>query len=112
MRFDAQLLGETTANDLRFRQVFFRNRDDLRPFAEFRVELLELVPNRLIVRDRVGSVDRGRLDQVKQNAGALDVSQEVVSEPDAEVRARIVSLVSATFSIGANKIFVVSGDVS
>ncbi len=31
---------------------------------------------------------------------------------DAEVRARIVSLVSATFSIGANKIFVVSGDVS
>ena len=31
---------------------------------------------------------------------------------DAEVRARIVSLVSATFSIGTNKIFVVSGNVS
>lgn len=31
---------------------------------------------------------------------------------DAEVRARIISLVSATFSIGTNKIFVASGDVS
>lgn len=31
---------------------------------------------------------------------------------NAEVRARIVSLVSATFSIGTNKIFVTSGSVS
>ena len=62
MRFDAQFVGETLANDLRFRQVFFRNRDNFGPFAQFGVELFEFVANRLVVRDRVGSVDRRRLD--------------------------------------------------
>ena len=69
------------------RKVVLRDRDDLRAPTQLFVKILQFAANRLVVADRVGSVERRGLDKMEDNARALDVSQEVVPQADAFARA-------------------------
>ena len=68
-------------------QLGFADGHDLRPLGQAVAVLLELAADRAVVLDRVGAVDRLRLDQVHEDARALDVPQEFVPQAGAGVGA-------------------------
>ena len=64
-------------------QVRLGQREDPRERGQPRVVQLELVLDRLVVVDRIGSVERLEVEHVDEQPGALDVRQELVPEPGA-----------------------------
>ena len=58
---------------------------ELGPLGQGGAVLLELVADRPVVGDRVRAVDRDGLDQVDEQAGPLDVPEELVAQAVARV---------------------------
>ena len=72
--------GDPVAGLVGAGEVDLGDDQQLGPLGQRGAVLLQLVADRAVVGDRVGAVDRHGLDQVDQQAGPLDVAEELVPQ--------------------------------
>ena len=81
-----QPLGQPLANAFGAGQLGLGDGDDFDPVAESRIVPVELVADDFVVRHRIAAVGRGRLDQMDEDAGPLDMAKKLVSQARSAVR--------------------------
>ena len=79
-------LGQSVTHLCRAGKFRFRNRHDLRTLTQGRFVLHQLLANGVVIGDGVAAIQGGRLDQVHQNPGPLDMPQKLVTQADPTVR--------------------------
>ena len=82
----AQLAGDPVAGLGGTGEVHLGHDHQLGPLGQRGAVLLELVADHPVVLHRVRAVDRDGLDQVDQEAGPLDVAEELVAQAVPRVR--------------------------